>query len=144
MANAQVSDNSENVIAIKRGRGGKRPGAGRPPLSPEARLFRDLKRPRYCVYIIHEDGDDAVCKIGIAKDPYRRLSELQTGSWRKLKIAKIFEVGTQAAAEIVEKHTHGLLRGAHEIGEWFRVSPDEASGRIADACSCLGADFAIL
>lgn len=141
MATNPVSDSVENVIAIKRGRGGARPGAGRPPLSPEAKKFRDLKRTRYCVYIIHEESDPTVCKIGIAKDPYRRLSDLQIGSWRKLKIAALFEVGNQATAEIVEKHAHGLLRGVHEVGEWFRVSPDEAQCRVVDACSCLGADF---
>ena len=65
MAADPVSDNVENVIAIKRGRGGKRPGAGRPPLSVEAKRFREVKRTRYCVYVIHEDGNPEVCKLSL-------------------------------------------------------------------------------
>ena len=140
MAADKVTEPSENVITIRKGRGGYRPGAGRPPATGKAAEFRAARRKSYCVYVMHETGSADVCKVGLAKDPYMRLADLQTGTWRRLSLSAVFEVADKPTAEVVEKFAHTLLRGLHESGEWFRVTPDKAREAVVAAGESLGVD----
>jgi hypothetical protein len=57
-------------------------------------------------------------KIGIATDPERRLSVMQSGSPHKLRLETT--IGCDDA-EAVETHLHRINRPLHKRGEWFRV-----------------------
>lgn len=79
------------------------------------------------VYIIHEDGGDSPVKIGWAANPKHRVSMLQIGNHRKLKIlhARAFE--TSETAKRVENHLHTKFSGNCISGEWFAVTGAEAA-----------------
>lgn len=134
MAANPVSDKDDNVIAIRKGRGGARPGAGRKPKAPNP----FAKAGCHFVYVIHERDDPNVCKVGVASNPLGRLSALQVGTWRPLVIGALIEVGDETHALAVERLAHSYMRGLHESGEWFRVAVGDAVAFVAqakDACA---------
>lgn len=144
----------------KPGRGGARPGAGRKPGRPALSIEEAARRDRLaaerrsarqerdalwhqtakdnvsaCVYVVHEIDEPAVCKIGITKGgPLARLSSLQVGTWRPLKLAGFVDVADEEIALAVERLVHGAFSGLHCRGEWFRVSAGRAMSEIHTAC----------
>ena len=73
------------------------------------------------VYLIRskETGD---YKIGISKNPKKRLKQLQTGNSSELELLEIFET---EYAHKVEKALHNLFSHAKKEGEWFELSLNE-------------------
>ena len=63
-------------------------------------------------------------KIGISENPKKRLASLQTGHYRKLRIARMIEADD---AEKIEAYAHCLLRDRRATGEWFLVTEAEAA-----------------
>lgn len=61
----------------------------------------------------------AYCKIGVADNISRRLSQLQTGNPIKLDVITVYQLDD---AEYVEKLLHGDYNGNRELGEWFLLS----------------------
>lgn len=120
-----------NVVPMKVGRGGARPGAGR-------KIGSLTKAKAHFVYVIHEVDDATVCKIGIANDPIRRLSAHQVSTWRRLKLAAVFVAETPSAAMAIEASVHRVLYGAHVSGEWFKVEPARACSEIVSVSECAG------
>lgn len=103
----------------------------------KSRILSDLRPSRargaYCdlraVYVV-TFGDEALCKIGVAGSPSSRLISLQTSHPEKLRFVSLLWVPTSVVAYKIEKHMHGVL-GSHRLsGEWFKVSPREASKTI--------------
>ena len=76
------------------------------------------------VYVI-QAGDDAVCKIGIAGCPKKRLRTLQIGSPQRLNLVAAFGMPRDKAAR-VESACHIFLAADRVSGEWFKVHPDLA------------------
>ena len=79
------------------------------------------------LYVIAEPGPLGTvraCKIGIAKDPRDRLRSLQTGNWRKLKLAYI----SPPCREFfdVENSAHKRVVGNRLGGEWFSCDVRDA------------------
>lgn len=125
------------VVAIKKGRGGFREGAGRKPSGVKVKdLIGNF------IYVIHEGCDTTVCKIGVAVDPYKRVSTLQVSNWRRLKLSAVVSVATEIDAGKVERTAHAYLSGLHVTGEWFRVHPERAADEIRAAARNLGIGFA--
>lgn len=125
--------------AIRRGRGGARPGAGRKrSMSPVTGgiTARDEVTSGGCfVYVVHETDCPGVCKIGIAKDPMTRFSSLQVGTWRQLTLACAFGVPSQTRALAIEAAVHQALCDLHLRGEWFKVSASKACSMILSAAN---------
>lgn len=92
----------------------QRPRKG--PKQPPSERVVKRKELRECqlIYLI---TDQVFVKIGISKNPEKRLKELQTSHPRKLSIMKIFSV--QCAALPVERVLHKLLSHKRSSGEWF-------------------------
>jgi hypothetical protein len=114
------------VIQIKSarpGRGGARAGSGRKPGSA-------TKNPGRFIYVLHEENDASVCKIGMANNPYSRLSGHQVSTWRRLMLAGVFTAPSSGEAALIEKAVHRALSGTHVLGEWFRVSPEKAIAEV--------------
>lgn len=72
----------------------------------------------WSVYFIRR-GTSRVVKIGVAKDPWKRLRQLQTGSADRLKIVAVMP-GTPADERALHRRFADLRLG----GEWFRMSPE--------------------
>ena len=71
---------------------------------------------RRFVYLI-QSVDNGLYKIGISKNPKRRLAELQTGNGEKLKIIHLFETDHPITLETA---LHNRYLHISKRGEWFR------------------------
>ena len=72
------------------------------------------------IYLIR--GNDGKYKIGIAKNPQKRLSQLQTGNSDELKIIDTYH--TRHARKI-ESILHNYYSYGKQRGEWFILSIEE-------------------
>jgi len=73
------------------------------------------------VYIIKCcNGKNYPIKIGVADNPEKRLSELQTGSPYGLALISKFEMPSREAAYNLECWLHKRFKSARMSGEWFR------------------------
>lgn len=86
------------------------------------------------VYVISAPGHPV--KIGIAKDPERRLTELQTGSPHRLMIHFTASVSNGRS---VERACHMTLSAKRLEGEWFDITPDDAIEVVRRAAGMLAA-----
>lgn len=70
------------------------------------------------IYLI--ESNDGFYKIGVSKEPNKRLKTLQTGNLNKLIIKQTFE------SEFAYKIEKALHRSYNRIsGEWFELSKEE-------------------
>ena len=74
------------------------------------------------VYLIRskETGD---YKIGISKNPQKRLKQLQTGNSSELELVETYK---SKYANKIEKTLHNLLSHYKKEGEWFELPLTEA------------------
>ena len=86
------------------------------------------------VYVI--EGESGHHKIGVSRDPIRRLADLQTGSHVRLKFAYIGV--TPGTGYDIEQSAHQLLDAHRKEGEWFLVPASIAIGATLEAASRLG------
>lgn len=75
------------------------------------------------IYII--GSDNPPYKIGISKDPRRRLKELQTGYPQKLRILETRKVDI-SRTKLLESVIHKHLDQYKMNGEWFNISLKDA------------------
>jgi len=80
------------------------------------------------VYLI-KDNDNGFYKIGIARDPQKRLKELQTGNPNQLTIIETF---LSEYSNKVEKNLHRKYSYTKKEGEWFDLSIKEEVSFIND------------
>lgn len=74
------------------------------------------------IYFI-TDGD--CIKIGKANDIYKRLSLLQTSTYRDIKIIKVINGDIK-----IERELHLYFNDVHVKREWFRISESELIKRL--------------
>ena len=90
---------------------------GKPPKVRKAK--EKLEKCRYFLYFIA--GKNAV-KIGISKDPQKRLAALQTANHSKLRLVKAFHVASNLANAVQsEKIAHYMFGRMRLQGEWFTL-----------------------
>lgn len=65
-------------------------------------------------------GQRGNIKIGVSKNPYDRLKELQTGHSAKLKIIEMFPFESRMQAYATEKQLHRRYQRHKVRGEWFK------------------------
>lgn len=85
------------------------------------------------VYIIASDG--GWCKIGKARDPSTRVSQLATGHPFNLAVSHSFACKDDSEAYRVEQLAHVALADHRMKGEWFAVSADVAKDVIENIIS---------
>lgn len=83
-----------------------------------------------CVYFI-TDGE--FIKIGIASDLDRRLSQLQTGNPRELRVLYIIECHDMSEARSLETYLHQRLRDCCVLNEWFTFDRDAIMAAVNSA-----------
>lgn len=59
-------------------------------------------------------------KIGVARDPERRILNLQTGNGKALKLIATFPFSSRSDAVCVERELHRKYASYRVNGEWFR------------------------
>lgn len=97
------------------------------------------------VYVIQAEGGPV--KIGVARDPGRRLAALQTATHVALRLEHAEPVDEGLDVLAVEKAAHRLLDAARVQGEWFDVTAAAAREAIRAAISQqvpFPADFVII
>jgi len=77
------------------------------------------------VYLIR--GNDGRYKIGIAKNPKKRISQLQTGNSDKMKIIEVYQSDN---ASKIETALHNQYSHVRQSGEWFDLSVIDESNFI--------------
>jgi Meiotically up-regulated gene 113 len=77
------------------------------------------------VYLIR--ANDGRYKIGIAKNPNQRISQLQTGNSDKLKLIETYQ---SENASKIESALHNRYSHARNVGEWFDLSVTEEANFI--------------
>lgn len=82
------------------------------------------------VYVVSAPSVSVV-KIGIAYNPKKRLSGLQSSSPVRLKLEGSWDAKTRSRE--VERACHELLWQHHSHGEWFRCDPERASRVVSTA-----------
>ncbi len=89
--------------------------------------FKKHKLPHCHLYFIGPEGKPFT-KVGISVNPYKRLAEIQTGSWEPVKIHGSFWLETVHQARKMEKELHTRMQnaGLHSAGEWFAIRPKDA------------------
>lgn len=93
------------------------------------------------LYIIR-CGDTHLFKIGISKDPEKRIKQLQTGNPNLLKLLYQFAVAEKipVPASKIEATIHSFLKeyhNKHVINEWFELTNDE----VVNIAKCLIENF---
>jgi hypothetical protein len=81
------------------------------------------------VYIIEAEG--GAVKIGIARDPHRRLTTLQTSAPMPLRLAH--ETVEEETASHIERQAHRSLSAHRLQGEWFATTASIARDAIRQA-----------
>jgi Meiotically Up-regulated Gene 113 (MUG113) protein len=78
-------------------------------------------RSRYWLYII-QSGDYGPVKVGITKDPDKRLKALQTANSEELRLIGINLLPSKSLKDAleIEKNVHDILREHRMAGEWFQ------------------------
>lgn len=96
------------------------------------------------VYVICPEGKTP-CKIGRARAPGRRLSNLQIGHWQELNLFYIGYVYGRNVSEMLEAAVHAFLKknDRHIRGEWFDIRAEVASQIIAMVAKQHGIDVFI-
>lgn len=92
------------------------------------------------IYAVHEVGRAEVCKVGFAAKPFRRLLNLQVGTWRPLTIGLHAGFEDKESALRVEAKAHSELKDVHLSGEWFRANPS----KIWDVVSAIAGRYGVV
>jgi hypothetical protein len=80
-------------------------------------LGRQIKNPLF-VYFIGE-GEDGPVKIGLAKDPFKRVRGMQTGNSRRLRVEHAI-LGDRAIEHLL-----------HEMWKQYAIVPSHRAGRVS-------------
>lgn len=76
------------------------------------------------IYLI-QSLEEGYYKIGVSKNPEKRLKQLQTGNSSELKLIHSY---SSEYANKIEKTLHNMLSHCKKEGEWFDMSlPDALS-----------------
>lgn len=66
------------------------------------------------------------CKIGIAQNVEKRVKGVQTGCPLQVTLVHTTELLPREIASWIEKTTHYRLKQHKTLGEWFRITPQQA------------------
>jgi len=90
------------------------------------------------VYLIR--GNDGRYKIGIAKDPKKRIKQLQTGNSDPLELIDTYQ---SENASTIETALHNRFSYVRNVGEWFDLSVIEEV-RFQNLCKSIDESIEIL
>jgi len=96
----------------------------------------------FYVYIITTDKNWPT-KIGVAFDCKRRLYQLQTANWAKLRVYSARAARNWGDARKIESKAHAMLiaDGRRLRGEWFDIAPEVARHFVVTAAALAKVKF---
>ena len=86
------------------------------------------------IYVIQE-GEGGPVKVGIAANAFWRISDLQVGNFRPLKLIAVFTCEDKANARRIERWAHFQLEESHLAGEWFNEHPEAVVALLKSRCT---------
>lgn len=103
-------------------------------------LWKEASRTAFLphLYVIQE-GEAGPCKVGIARNAFWRMSDLQSGNPRQLHMRAVFEADDRRAVVIAEAAALSHFAQYHVSGEWLDVTPNVLAGFLQEEFSS-GAD----
>lgn len=91
----------------------------------------------YYVYVIAQVSSTgkptSPVKIGISKDVKQRLTTLQTSVPFRIEDFFYFTFWNRYLAQEIEKHFHNSMKANRLYGEWFDMSPPQATLAVCDS-----------
>lgn len=78
------------------------------------------------LYFIDAHTEGGLCKVGISKDPQKRLTGIKTSNPFRLALYSAVEFQSGASASTFESLVHCALEDYKSHGEWFTVSAEKA------------------
>lgn len=95
------------------------------------------------IYIISKLGDiqsKYICKVGVSKNPNKRLKQLQTANECELQLTKIYESKKNFDYKI-EKSLHNVYYKKYKIlNEWYEL-PIQAINEFESLCKKIEKNF---
>lgn len=82
-------------------------------------------RGHFVYFLLCDDGDCVLIKVGISESPLARAKAIATGCPHPLKYVGYCEIGSEGAARDAEGSIHASLGDWRTQGEWFRFPVDE-------------------
>ena len=76
------------------------------------------------IYLI-QSLENGYYKIGVSKNPSKRLQQLQTGNSSPLKLIEVYQT---EFADKIERILQRRYTHLHKEGEWFNLSISEEAG----------------
>ena len=70
------------------------------------------------VYLIFSE-ESGIYKVGVSKNPEKRLKQLQTGNGEKLVLKNKYE---SEHYNQIEKYFHSMYSPEKKVGEWFKFT----------------------
>jgi len=87
---------------------------------------------KHYVYVISDQQNR--CKIGYARNPKSRLSDIQVGNADELHIDFAQPCASKSRAQMMERYLHCILKRFKTRGEWFSVDPKIVRFEIKKLC----------
>lgn len=94
------------------------------------------------IYIIKDLGNSNIYKIGVSKNPQKRVKQLQTGNCNSLELIFEILIDDKINAYEAEKIIHDYLKENKKWkhGEWFNLTSDDDVVKIAKTMLTLRKD----
>lgn len=87
-------------------------------------------RARY-LYVVGEVGSATPVKVGVARHPKWRLSDLQAGNPRKMELRFAWDCGAGSTALLAEAAIQRQLSLRRVLNEWFDATADEVAALVS-------------
>ena len=79
-------------------------------------------------------GDGPTVKVGLSLNLGKRLRCVRAQAGRYLELVFSYECLNRLHAHLIERATHELLGEYRALGEWFKVTPEQAEKAVLIAC----------
>ena len=89
-------------------------------LSYDGKIIRNKTEFVYFIF----NADSNAIKIGKAKDVYKRMKSLQTGTPAYLKLIKVIDAKAGKEAKEIEQSLHQQFEHLRLLGEWFKFNDE--------------------
>lgn len=87
-------------------------------------------------YVYLMQSDTGLFKIGISKDPRKRLAQIKSLSGVDVKLIAFY--ATEGPARDVEKRLHKLFESYRTLGEWFKFPETYSLDKFESLCDRYG------
>ena len=92
----------------------------------------------HTVYLLTTSTGNSPIKIGIARDPVRRLGSLQAGHFEELKFHRFWWVPGHPIAARIERAFKEHFASSGIRGEWFAIDPSKAELFVVETIRLIG------